>query len=98
MKADIHPKYYQEAQVVCACGNTFVTGSTKTKLTVEVCHQCHPIYTGEKRYIDTLGQVDKFEKRKTTADSLKKARPKKQKKQEKTQEQPKTLKELLLEM
>ncbi len=63
MKADIHPKYYPEAKVVCACGNSWVTGSTKPEIRVDICSNCHPFYTGEQRIIDTEGQVDRFYKR-----------------------------------
>ena len=62
MKKGIHPKY-QEANVVCACGNTFKAGSTRTNLRVEICSKCHPFYTGEQRIVDTAGQVDRFLRR-----------------------------------
>ena len=63
MKDKIHPKYYPDAQVVCACGNTFITGSTKKMLKVELCSQCHPFFTGERRVVDTAGRVERFKKR-----------------------------------
>ncbi|HEY50575.1 MAG TPA: 50S ribosomal protein L31 [Dehalococcoidia bacterium] len=63
MKDKIHPKYFNDARVVCACGNTFTTGSTKKELKVEVCSQCHPFYTGERRVLDTTGRVERFKKR-----------------------------------
>lgn len=63
MKADIHPKYYPEAKVVCACGNSWTTGSTKAEIRVDICSNCHPFYTGEQRIVDTEGQVDRFYKR-----------------------------------
>lgn len=63
MKEAIHPTYYPEAQVTCACGNTWTTGSTKAELRVDLCSQCHPFYTGEQRIVDTEGQVDRFYKR-----------------------------------
>ncbi|MCD6230791.1 MAG: 50S ribosomal protein L31 [Dehalococcoidia bacterium] len=63
MKSKIHPKYYDDAQVTCLCGNTFVTGSTKPEIRVEVCSRCHPFYTGEHRIVDTLGRVERFKKR-----------------------------------
>lgn len=98
MKASIHPTYFKDAQVVCSCGNTFTTGSTKEQIRVEVCFKCHPVYTGEKRFIDSLGQVGKFEqKQKIAADYKAKYAPKK--KEDKGQEKrPKSLRELLLEM
>ncbi|MCD6402496.1 50S ribosomal protein L31 [bacterium] len=63
MKKDIHPKYYTNAQVKCACGNTFTVGSTKEFIEVEICSACHPFYTGKEKIVDTLGQVQKFRKR-----------------------------------
>ncbi|MEW6143149.1 MAG: 50S ribosomal protein L31 [Chloroflexota bacterium] len=63
MKDKIHPKYYHDAKVVCACGNTFTTGSTKQLLKVEVCSKCHPFFTGERRIVDTAGRVERYKKR-----------------------------------
>ncbi len=63
MKEKIHPKYYEDARVVCACGNIFTTGSTRKELRVEICSKCHPYYTGEKRMMDTAGRVERFRKR-----------------------------------
>ncbi|MDO8716361.1 MAG: 50S ribosomal protein L31 [Dehalococcoidales bacterium] len=63
MKEKIHPEYFSDAQVVCACGNTFTIGSTKKVLKVEMCSKCHPFYTGEKRMLDTAGRVEKFKRR-----------------------------------
>ena len=63
MKADIHPKYYPDAQVVCSCGNTFVAGATQPSLRVEICSQCHPFFTGEQRIIDTEGRVERMKRR-----------------------------------
>lgn len=62
MKPNIHPEYV-EATVVCACGNTFQTRSTKAHLHVEVCSKCHPFFTGERRIVDTAGRVERFLKR-----------------------------------
>lgn len=63
MKEKLHPKYYPEAKVSCACGNTFTTGSTKPQLKVELCSKCHPFFTGEQRIVDTAGQVERFRRR-----------------------------------
>ncbi len=63
MKSEIHPEYYNEATVVCSCGETFVTGATQPELRVEICSSCHPFFTGEQRYVDTAGRVDKFKRR-----------------------------------
>jgi large subunit ribosomal protein L31 len=61
MKKDIHPKYYPEAKVTCACGNTWTTGSTQPEIRTEVCSNCHPFFTGQQqRLIDIEGQVDRF--------------------------------------
>ncbi len=60
---DIHPKYYPDAKIICACGNIITTGSTKPEMKVEVCSACHPFYTGKKRLVDTTGQLDRFQKR-----------------------------------
>lgn len=62
MKKDIHPPYYNDATVTCACGNTFTTGSTVKELHVEICSNCHPFYTGKQKYVDTAGRVDRFKK------------------------------------
>ena len=59
MKKGIHPKYV-EAKVVCVCGNTFKTGSTKPSLRVELCSKCHPFFTGQQRIVDTAGRVERF--------------------------------------
>lgn len=63
MKADIHPTFYPKAKVTCACGNTFTIGSTKEKIEIEVCSNCHPFFTGQDKVMDTAGRVDKFKKR-----------------------------------
>ena len=67
MKADIHPTYYKDAKVRCACGNSFTIGSTKAEIKVEICSKCHPFYTGENKLIDTAGRVEKFKTRRTKA-------------------------------
>jgi large subunit ribosomal protein L31 len=63
MKEKIHPKYFNDAKVICSCGNTFVTGSTKQTLRVELCSKCHPFFTGEQKVLDTAGRVERFKKR-----------------------------------
>jgi large subunit ribosomal protein L31 len=63
MKDGIHPKYFPEATVICSCGNTWHTGSTKEVIHTDMCAQCHPFYTGEQRMVDTEGQVDRFYKK-----------------------------------
>jgi large subunit ribosomal protein L31 len=63
MKKDLHPQYFTDAKVVCACGSTFITGSTKQELHVEICSNCHPFYTGKQNLLDVAGTIDKFKKR-----------------------------------
>lgn len=62
MKAAIHPEY-KEATVVCACGNTFKTGSVKEELRVEICSECHPFFTGRQKFAERGGRVEKFKKK-----------------------------------
>ena len=62
MKADIHPKY-MEAEIRCACGNVIKTRSTKPTIIVGICNVCHPFYTGQQKFVDTAGRVDKFQQR-----------------------------------
>jgi large subunit ribosomal protein L31 len=63
MKEKIHPTYYKDAQVVCACGNSFTTGSTRKLIKVEQCSKCHPFFTGERKLMDTAGRVERFRRR-----------------------------------
>jgi large subunit ribosomal protein L31 len=63
MKPDLHPEWYPEAQVICACGNTWSVGATVPELRTDVCSECHPFFTGEQRIVDTEGQVDRFLRR-----------------------------------
>ena len=63
MKKDIHPQYYPKAKVKCICGHIFTVGSTKPKINIEICLNCHPFYTGKDKIIDTAGRVERFKKR-----------------------------------
>lgn len=63
MKEKIHPEYYDDAVVICACGNSFTTGSTRKQMKVETCSKCHPFFTGERRMMDTAGRVERFRRR-----------------------------------
>ena len=63
MKTNIHPTYYSDAQVTCVCGNSFITGSTKKTIQVDICSACHPFFTGEMKFVDTQGRVDKFQQK-----------------------------------
>jgi large subunit ribosomal protein L31 len=62
MKAKIHPEY-KDVNVVCACGETFVTRSTRKELRLEICSKCHPFFTGKQKLIDTAGRVERFNRR-----------------------------------
>jgi large subunit ribosomal protein L31 len=62
MKANIHPEY-KEVTVSCACGNSFVTRSTKEEIHLEICSACHPFFTGKQKLVDSAGRVDRFQKR-----------------------------------
>ena len=63
MKKDIHPKYYKDAKITCACGATYETGSTKQTIKIEICSACHPYFSGQAKLIDTAGRVDRFKAR-----------------------------------
>ena len=93
MKKDIHPQWYPQAKVTCACGNNFTVGSTKPEIDVEICSACHPFFTGEMKFVDTQGRVEKFQAKQKAAA----AKPYKKKKtaEQETDETPKTLKEML---
>lgn len=76
MKEGIHPKY-ELCEVTCACGNTFITRSTKPVIKVEICSACHPYYTGKQKLIDTAGRVEKFNKKySATAGKMVERKPK----------------------
>ena len=62
MKTEIHPQYHQ-VQVHCACGETWMTGSTKKELRVEICSKCHPFFTGKQKLVDSAGRIDRFQQR-----------------------------------
>jgi large subunit ribosomal protein L31 len=101
MQSNIHPTYYADAKVVCSCGNTFTTGSTKQEIRVEICSNCHPVYTGVKRFIDTLGRVDRFVlAQQSAAKAQAAATAKKKKTDDKKGDKvaPRTIKEMLEQM
>lgn len=62
MKNDIHPEY-ADTSIKCACGNTIEVGSTKKDISVEICSNCHPFFTGKQKLIDTAGRIDRFRKK-----------------------------------
>lgn len=100
MKKGIHPKVNKECVVTCACGNTFTTMSTLPSITVDICSACHPFYTGQAKFVDTEGRIEKFSKRKKLAEEKKKKAEgvkasKKSKKKGSQDSKEMTLKEML---
>jgi large subunit ribosomal protein L31 len=79
MKTDIHPKYV-DAEIRCACGNVIKTRSTKQTIIVGICNVCHPFYTGQQKFVDTAGRVDKFQQRAAKTEAAKAAFAAKKKK------------------
>lgn len=63
MKQGIHPTWYPNTKVICACGANFTTGSTMSEIRVDICSNCHPFFTGQTKFVDTLGQVERFQKK-----------------------------------
>lgn len=101
MQDNMHPNWNTQAKVTCACGNTFTTGSTLPEIRVEICSKCHPLYTGTQKFVDTLGQVDRFIKKeeeskvkRAVIEKIKIARASKV--EEKKKEKP-SLKDLLMQ-
>lgn len=89
MKAKIHPKWFKDSKVTCACGNTFVVGATMPEITVEVCSVCHPFYTGQMKYLDAAGRVERFKTKLTKASKkvVSKSQKRKLKKEKKIKEE-----------
>lgn len=101
MKTSIQPIWHSEAKVTCACGNIFTTGSTVPEMRVEICNMCHPLFTGQQRFVDTLGQVDRFIKKTETSKTKQEERKRilearKSKVENKKKERP-SLKDLLMQ-
>ena len=96
MKANIHPQYFEQAVVVCACGNRFTTGSTLAEIRVELCSKCHPFYTGEQRFVDSASRIQKFQAKQNIAKQYLTKKVKKQEEQKQKEEAPKTLREMLM--
>jgi len=86
MKKDIHPKYNPKTKVRCSCGAEFEMGTTEDEIKVEICSKCHPLYTGNKKFVDTAGRLDRFQARldksKQLKDELEKKKAEKKVKQE----------------
>ncbi len=94
MKVQVHPQYFENATVICQCGNTFTTGSTQEVIHVELCSKCHPFYTGEQKFVDSQSRIQRFQKKQEVA----KLHVTKKKEEIKKPETPKTLREMLLEI
>jgi len=78
MRPKIHPKWFANAKVICACGNTWTVGATVAEIRTDVCSKCHPFFTGEQRIVDTEGQVDRFMRRlKAREDALREVQERK---------------------
>jgi large subunit ribosomal protein L31 len=94
MKKDIHPRYYSDAKIICACGNVIEAGATVAEMKVEICSACHPFYTGKKKSMDITGRVDRFKKLAEKAVEKKEAKKKREdaKKAKKTKIVRKTVK------
>ena len=97
MKNNIHPQVHNDVTVTCACGNTFTTTSTQKEITVEICSACHPFYTGQQKFVDTEGRIEKFARKLKETEAKKEAAKNKGKKNATTkgQEEKLTLKEML---
>ncbi len=67
MKTEIHPKFYPNALATCACGAQVVVGSTMETIEMEICSQCHPLFTGNEKVSDTAGRIEKFKNRSAAA-------------------------------
>lgn len=102
MKQGIHPQWYDDCQVTCSCGNTFTTGSIQQSMQIDICDKCHPFFTGEVRFVDRQGRVDRFLNKMKAAQDKQQTQTKKQAKLQKQaaqapQADPKSYRELLRE-
>ncbi len=74
MKKDIHPQYFHDAKIMCACGHVIETGSTEKEIKVEICSACHPFFTGKQKLVDTALRVDRYKKMIAKKEAFKKAK------------------------
>jgi len=99
MKASVHPTWYEDAKVTCACGNSFTVGASKPEIRVDICSKCHPFFTGEMKFVDTMGRVERFQQKQKAAQVTAAVLADKKKKKAERQEQlrnPKSLREMLM--
>ena len=95
MKATGHPQYFENAKVVCVCGNQFTVGSTTETIHVELCYNCHPFYTGEQKFVDSASRIQKFQKKQEVAKQFVTKKVKKIEEKKRAENAPKTLREML---
>lgn len=98
MKVSTHPQYFDQAQVICVCGNKFNIGSTKETIHIELCNKCHPFYTGEQKFVDSASRIQKFQQKQKTATEIKATVVKKTEEKRKSQEGPKSLRDMLMSL
>ena len=99
MKATIHPTWFEDATVSCACGNTFTVGAAKQVIKIDICGKCHPFFTGEMKFVDTMGRVERFQQKQIAADKIAAVvadKRKKNKDKESSLKNQKSLKEMLM--
>ncbi len=100
MKSTIHPPWFDKCRVACACGNVFTVGATVADIKLDICGKCHPFFTGEMKFVDTMGRVERFQKKQTVgqqmASVLSDKKKKKKDREEAIARQPKSLKEMLM--
>lgn len=98
MQKNIHPQWHDDAKVTCSCGNTFTTGSTQEEIQVDICSDCHPFFTGEMKFVDRQGRVDKFNKKRKQAQAkLKEAQAKAKTQTNEDEQEEKSYQEILRE-
>ena len=95
MKVNVHPQYFENAQVVCVCGNKFTTGSTVETIHIELCNKCHPFYTGEQKFVDSASRIQKFQQKQDVAKQYVTKKVKKFEEKKRSENAPKTLREML---
>lgn len=96
MKSNIHPQYFDQAQVICVCGNKFTVGSTKEVIHIELCNKCHPFYTGEQKFVDSASRIQKFQQKQKTAEEIKATVKEKVEEKRRSQDAPKSLRDMLM--
>jgi large subunit ribosomal protein L31 len=95
MKPNIHPNWQDDVKVTCSCGNSFTTGSAQDSIKVDLCNKCHPFFTGEMKFVDVQGRVEKFQAKQKQAQKIQAIKTKKTSKKSQQAQDPKTLKEML---